>query len=70
MRAQLGEYVTLHFDDGTEVSARPFILTRTGNEAQCVDLYTDEGVRIRCIDEKLGHYVHGESGRVLTLSRR
>ena len=70
MRAHLGEYVTLRFDDGTEVSARPFILTRSGSDAACVDLYTDDGTRIRCIDEKLGHYVHGETGRVLTLSRR
>lgn len=63
-------YVTLRFDDGTEISARPLIYRRLGREALSLDLYTDDSVRVRCVDEKLGHYLLGDTGRVLTVSPR
>ena len=62
--------VILYDEEGHKVTARPFFLTRFGKSVLPMELYSDNGCRIRCLDHLKGLYRCGNSGRLLQKQRR
>ena len=60
-------HVTLFDDEDNPVVGRPFLLTRFGKCVLPTELYTDDDVRIRCLDPMKGVFRCGDSGRYLKL---
>jgi hypothetical protein len=67
MGFSLCKSVVFRSDDGAEVVARPFFYTEHSGSGIKVDLFTDLGVRLQCVDEAIGAYSLGESGKLLYL---
>jgi len=63
----LRKSVVFWADNGAEVVARPFFYTEHSGAEIRVELFTDDGMRLRCVDESNGVYSLGESGKLLYL---
>jgi len=59
--------VVLRNDDGAEIVAHPFFYTDQSESGIKVELITDEGKRLLCVDEQKGVYSLGDPGKLLYL---
>jgi hypothetical protein len=60
MRFKPGQSIVLQNATGAEVIAKPFFYTPTSGAPIRVELYTSDGVRLKCLDEAKGEYAIGE----------
>jgi hypothetical protein len=64
-----GKPVALFTSEGAEILARPFFYTDQMGNGLRVELYTDDGGIVHCIDESKGIYSLAGFGTPLFLSR-
>jgi hypothetical protein len=60
MRFTPGKSVVLEYANGAEVVATPLFYTPYSGAGIQVELYTSDGIRLKCLDEAKGEYAIGE----------
>ena len=67
MRFRPGIAVSLLADDGTVVLAKPFYFTTGGSRELSLRFYSDQGEKIRCVDDEEGIFAFERTGQRLSL---